>query len=67
MEHTHDQKCYAKCMAEVLKPQNKYKKDLLQALAYLEKIAEEAGLYGEDKRLVENSVESIKNFINNRI
>lgn len=54
-------------MAEVLKPQNKYKKDLLQALAYLEKIAEEAGLYGEDKRLVENSVESIKNFINNRI
>lgn len=46
---------------------NKYKKELLQAIELLERIAEEAGLYGEAKEQTQQAVENIRNFIENRI
>tara|TARA_R110000868_G_scaffold114344_4_gene306456 strand:- start:7346 stop:7591 length:246 start_codon:yes stop_codon:yes gene_type:complete len=46
---------------------NHYKKDLLQALAYLAKIAEESGQYMDAKKQELESVQLLKDFINNRI
>ena len=51
----------------VVQKENRYKIKITQALELLERIAEESGLYDEEKTQAQEAVELLSIFINNRI